>query len=244
MATTTHSKLNTVYTGLPAGSPITSAQLAAMGISADLAVHYARSGWLKRLARGVYTRPGETLLLHPSLVALERQIAGLHVGGKTALEWYGVRYYVSQQAVLHLYGWVTASLPGWFVQHFPADYHRKRLVDETPEKMLGVNRFENRDGAPLVSTPERALLELLGYLGVRQPLQEAKEIAEGAYSLRAEILMDLLKRCTSVKTVRLCLSLGRELSLPWAGKLDAAALPKGSARPWISKSKDGLLVLN
>jgi len=215
-----------------------------MGISADLAVHYARSGWLKRLARGVYTRPGETLSLHPSLLVLERQIAGLHVGGKTALEWYGVRHYVSQQAVLHLYGWVTARLPGWFVQHFPAEYHRKRLFDETPEKMLGVNRFENRDGAPLVSTPERALLELLDEVGVRQPLQEAKEIVEGTYSLRAEVLMDLLKHCTSVKTVRLCLALGRELSLPWAGKLDAAALPKGSARPWISKSKDGLLVLN
>ncbi len=243
MATTTHSKLNTVYTGLPAGSPITSAQLAAMGISADLAVHYARSGWLKRLARGVYTRPGEQLSVHPSLLVLERQIAGLHVGGKTALVWYGVRHYVSQQAVSHLYGWVTARLPDWFVRHFPAEYHRKRLFHETPKKMLGVGRFENRDGAPLASTPERALLELLDEVGVRQPLQEAREIAEGAYSLRVEVLMDLLKRCTSVKTVRLCLALGRELSLPWASKLDAAALPKGGPRPWISKSKDGLLVL-
>jgi Transcriptional regulator, AbiEi antitoxin, Type IV TA system len=63
------------------------------------------------------------------------------------------------------------------------------------------------------------------------------------YRLRAEVLMLLLKRCTSVKTVRLCLRLGRELSLPWVGKLVQAVLPKGSARPWISKSKDGLLVL-
>jgi len=232
-----------VYTRLPTGSPITSAQLAQMGISADLAVHYARSGWLKRLGRGVYTRPGESLSLDPSLLVLERQIAGFHVGGKSALEWYGVRQYVAQQAVLHLYGWVTTRLPDWFVQHFPAEYHRKRLFDETPGKMLGVGRFENRDGAPQVSTPERALLELLDEVGVRQPLQEAKEIVEGTYSLRAEVLMDLLKRCTSVKTVRLCLSLGRELSLPWVGKLDAAALPKGGSRPWISKSKDGLLVL-
>ncbi len=214
-----------------------------MGVSADLAVHYGRAGWLKRLARGVYCRPGEALSLHPSLILLQQQVAGLHVGGKTALEWYGVRQYVSQQAVLHLYGWIAARLPDWFVQHFPSEYHRKRLFNEKPEQMPGVSRFENRDGAPLVSTPERALLELLDEVGVRQPLQEAREIAEGTYSLRAEVLMDLLKRCTSVKTVRLCLRFGRELSLPWAGKLDAAALPRGSARPWISKSKDGLLVL-
>ena len=174
---------------------------------------------------------------------LQQQIAGLHVGGKTALEWYGVRQYVSQQAALHLCGWDTARLPDWFGQHFPGEYHRKRLFTEKPEQMPGVGRFENRDSAPLVSTPERALLELLDEVGVRQPLQEAREIAEGTYSLRAEVLMDLLKRCTSVKTVRLCLRLGRELSLPWVGKLDEAALPTGSARPWISKSKDGLLVL-
>jgi hypothetical protein len=37
--------------------------------------------------------------------------------------------------------------------------------------------------------------------------------------------------------------LGRELQLPWAEKLDATGLRKGSDRPWISKSRDGLLVL-
>lgn len=225
------------------GSPITSGQLAEMGVSADLAVHYARSGWLKRLGRGVYCRPGEALSLHPSLAVLQQQIAGLHVGGKTALEWYGVRQYVSRQSLLHLYGWVAARLPDWFVRHFPSEYHRKRLFNEKPDQMLDVGRFESRDGAPQVSTPERALLELLDEVGVRQPLQEAREIAEGAYSLRAEVLMDLLKHCTSVKTVRLCLRFGRELSLPWVSKLDTAALPTGSGRPWISKSRDGLLVL-
>lgn len=57
------------------------------------------------------------------------------------------------------------------------------------------------------------------------------------------MVMYLLMHCTSVKTVRLCLTLARELSLPWGGKLDADRLPKGSARPWISKSRGGLLVL-
>ncbi len=243
MATTNTSKLNSLYTSLLPGSPITSAQLAKRGISADLAVHYARSGWLERLARGVFKKPGATLLLHPSLVVLERQIEGLHVGGKTALDWYGIRHYVWRQPVVHLYGWGAARLPGWFTTHFPAEYHRKRLFDETPDKMLAVIPFENAAGAPRTSTPNRAFLELLDEVGVRQPLQEAKEIAESAHTLNAEVLTELLKRCTSVKTVRLCLSLGRELQLPWAEKLDATGLRKGSDRPWISKSRDGLLVL-
>ena len=60
---------------------------------------------------------------------------------------------------------------------------------------------------------------------------------------RADVLRELLQHCTSVKTVRLCLQLGREASLPWVDKLDPAALPTGSDRPWVSRSTDGLLVL-
>lgn len=243
MATTNRNKLNALYTRWAPGTPLTSEDLAALGISADLAVHYVRAGWLTRLMRGVYCRPNDTLALHPSLVLLQRKFDGLHVGGKSALDWYGVRQYVSQQPVLHLYGWAAARLPDWFTQHFPADYHRKRLFDEQPDTLLHVGPFEKRSGAPQVSAPERALLELLSEVGVRQPLQEARELTEGTYNLRVDVLRELLQHCISVKTVRLCLMLGRELSLPWAAKLDPGTLPTGSHRPWVSKSADGLLVL-
>ncbi|OJY54880.1 type IV toxin-antitoxin system AbiEi family antitoxin domain-containing protein [Thiobacillus sp. 0-1251] len=243
MATTERTKLNSLYRQWAAGTPLTSEDLAALGVSADLAVHYARAGWLSRLARGVYRRPNDTLNLHACLVLMQRSIEGLHVGGKSALDWYGVRQYLSQQSVLHLYGWTTARLPGWFTERFPAEYHRKRLFDEPTNDPLHAGPFEKRDGAPRVSTPERAFLEVLSEVGVRQPLQEARELAESAYSLRADVLSDLLQRCTSVKTVRLCLQLGRELTLPWVAKLDVAQLPTGSGRAWVSRSPDGLLVL-
>lgn len=74
-------------------------------------------------------------------------------------------------------------------------------------------------------------------LSARAPFRAA------SYSLRADVLNDLLKHCTSVKTARLCLQLGRELSRPWGSKLDPSQLPKGSDRPWVSRSADGLLVL-
>lgn len=239
----TQGKLKSLYARLPPGTPLTSEDLLALDISADLAVHYARSGWLERLARGVYCRPGEALALHPTLLLLERKIEGLHVGGKSALDWYGVRQYVEQRGTLQLYGWVASRLPDWFLQRFPAEYHRKRLFEEQPGALMHVTPFESRNGAPQVSSPERALLELLSDVGVRQPLQEARELMESTYNVRADILRGLLKRCTNVKTVRLCLQLGRELSLPWAAKLDRSELPTGSSRPWVSRSGDGLLVL-
>lgn len=243
MAATGPSKINKLYTRLAPGTPLTSEDLAALGISADLAVHYVRAGWLTRLARGVYCRPNDTLALYPSLLLLQRRFDGLHVGGRSALDWYGLRQYVSQQPVLHLCGWKASRLPEWFTEHFPAEYHRKRLFDEHPDALLHVGPFEKRSGAPQVSAPERALLELLSEVGVRQSLQEAREFVESAYSLRADVLRELLQHCTSVKTVRLCLQLGREGSLPWAVKLDPAKLPTGSDRPWVSRSADGLLVL-
>jgi len=228
---------------LAPGTPLTSEDLAVLDISADLAVHYVRAGWLERLARGVYCRPNDPPALYPSLVLLQRSFTGLHVGGKSALDWHGIRQYVSQRPVLGLYGWEAGRLPDWFTKRFPAEYHRKRLFDERPDALIHVQPFENRKDAPSVSVPERALLELLSEVGVRQPLQEARELVESTYSLRAAVLCDLLKRCTSIKTVRLCLQLGRELAQPWAGKLDSAQLPKGSDRAWVSRSADGLLVL-
>jgi Transcriptional regulator, AbiEi antitoxin, Type IV TA system/Transcriptional regulator, AbiEi antitoxin N-terminal domain len=243
MAKIGSSKLNALYTRLTPGTPLTSEDLSALGVSADLAVHYVRAGWLTRLTRGVFCRPNDILALHPSLLLLERRLEGLHVGGKSALDWYGLRQYVSQQPLLHLYGWAAGRLPEWFTERFPAEYHRKRLFEEQPGAMLHVGPFEKRGGAPQVSAPERALLELLSDVGVRQPLQEARELVESAYSLRAEVLRELLQHCTSVKTVRLCLQLGREGGLPWMAKLDPATLPTGSDQPWVGKSADGLLVL-
>lgn len=108
VTTTTRTKLNDLYTCTAPGTPLSSEDLAALGISADLAVHYVRAGWLQRLARGVCRRPNETLALHPSLRLLQGKIPALHDGDKSALDWHGVRHYLSQQPTLHLYGWSVA----------------------------------------------------------------------------------------------------------------------------------------
>lgn len=237
------SKLNDLFREVKPGHPVTSEELGALGISADLAVHYVRAGWLTRLARGVYARPDTPLELYPSLQQLERRLKGLHVGGKTALDWHGVRHNLAQRTQLQLYGWASGSLPAWFTERFPASYHRLRLFGEPPDAPLRVSRFQRQSGGPLVSEPERAVLELLSDVGVRQPVQEARDVLESATSLRAAVLQELLARCKQVKTVRLCLTLGRDLNLPWAAKLDPDRLPTGSDKRWVGRSKEGLLVL-
>jgi hypothetical protein len=57
------------------------------------------------------------------LGVLERSIEELHVGGKSALDWYKVRHYVEQNSTLHLYGSTSIKQTDWFLQRFPSDYH-------------------------------------------------------------------------------------------------------------------------
>lgn len=45
------------YTRLALQTPLASEDLAGLGIPVDLAVHYVRSSWLTRLARGLYCHP-------------------------------------------------------------------------------------------------------------------------------------------------------------------------------------------
>lgn len=237
------SKLKDLQNRFPPGAPLDSADLAQLGVSADLGVHYVKAGWLNRLSRGVYRRPDAPLGLHPSLRFLERRLAGLHVGGKSALDWRGIRHNVAQTTTVHLYGWKAGQLPNWFTNAFPSEYHRQRLFKEPPDALLHVSRLSRQADSPLVSEPERALLEMLNDVGVRQPLEGARDIMEGTPSLRPKVLEALLARCSRVKTVRLCLTLGKELGLPWATKLDPSLLPTGSQSAWVGRTDRGLLVL-
>ena len=91
---------------------------------------------------------------------------------------------------------------------------------------------------PPVSEPERALLELLSEVGMRQGIEEARNIMESVRSPRIEVLGNLLKHCPSVKVVRLCVQWAEELGLSWAADARAAAGPRGKGR-WTNRLPDG-----
>jgi hypothetical protein len=246
-------KLKRLFTAIPSGEPFSSQRLALLGISADLAVSYVRNGWLVRLARGVFCRTGDEPDLGRSIVFLRESLAGLHVGGRTALHWHGLLpadpgteapgSAAGTSFPLTLYGWDDGQLPAWFTTRFPATYRRKRLIREERAWPLQVGPVAGRMGLAAVSSPERALLELLSEVGISVPLAEARRAAALAGGLQGEALQALLQRCTSVKTVRLCITAGQEFAHPWYAALVLATLPRGSARPWVWRSAEGLLVL-
>src|SRR6202521_5428562 len=168
------SKINALYAKVSPGRPVTSNELAALGVSADLAVHYVRAKWLTRLARGVFARPDTPLNLHACLRLLERRDQRVHVGGKSALDWHGVRHNVAQQPHLQLYAWASGPLPSWFTEQFPSSLHRRRLFEEQPGRLLRVSRFQRQADGPLVSDPEPGGRERLCDVGGRQRRQAAR----------------------------------------------------------------------
>ncbi|SPA23803.1 conserved exported hypothetical protein [Cupriavidus taiwanensis] len=85
---------------MPRGASFCLSALSRLGISAQLAAQYVASGWLVRLAHGVYAYPNDDFNVYDALLFLQKLVPGLHVGGKTALGWQGVMHSVSSACAL------------------------------------------------------------------------------------------------------------------------------------------------
>jgi len=224
---------------LPRGEPLSTSALQAHGVSAFRASDLARSGWLTHLGRGVYMLPGDTLTREGSLAYLSQRVSGFHVGGKTALDWRGVRQNVSFREVLILWGDQPKRLPAWFTQRFDSRYQETQLFDAKLPKGFGLQPLPNGSPGVLVSVPERALLELLSDVGKIQSLQETRQIVEGLRTLREKTLDVLLSHLTRIKVVRLAELLAADFDLPWAVLAKRHSQRLGGGKRWVAVAKSG-----
>ena len=229
--------------GVSHEQPLDLAALKEHGISPALAAHYARSGYLERLGTGVYCIAGGRLDRDQSLQFLQGRVEGLHVGGRTALAWQGVRQYLEVRERLTMWATARGALPSWFTERFPSTLTCLSLFDDVTMTIEIGTPASVTDGVR-VSSRERALLELLREIRTALQLQEARELFFGTLGLRTAKMGDLLTGCTSVKTVRLFLMWASE-----AGNVDVEALranfdlPTGSASRWIGTLADGSKVV-
>jgi uncharacterized protein YyaL (SSP411 family) len=161
----------------------------------------------------------------------------------TALAWQGFAQNLSQREMICLHGLKKATLPEWFVERFPARYQASRIFDEALPEEEGLVKLPEAPDGPLVSTPERALLEMLSEVGVHQEADEARGIMESLRSLRMKELGELLRHCRKVKAARLCVVWAEELGLPWAGAAREAAAGRLGQGRWIRRLKDGSLLV-
>lgn len=183
--------------------------------------------------------PGDTLTREGCLAYFSQRISGLHVGGKTALAWRGIRQSVSFREVLTLWGDQPTRLPVWFTQRFDSRYQVTQLFDAKLRKGFGLQALPNGRSDILVAVPERALLELLSDVGKGQSLQETRQLVESLRTLREKTLDELLTHSTRIKVVRLAELLARDLGLPWAALAKRHSQRLGGGKRWIAVAKSG-----
>lgn len=225
------------------GHPIDSSMLRDMGVSAALAAHMVKSGWLQRLSQGVYLLTGDTPSRDGSITYLGRCIPGLHVGGKTALSWQGVRHNIAFREKIVLWGQKSYRIPPWVAEHLSYSYQTTTLFDDDFPYEKGLKPLPA--GAPevLVSVPERAILELASDIGKGQSMEEASNLMVGLRNLRPDVLDEFLSHCKRVKVVRLVRDLGLEADFSWARDLQKHVDRLGAGKRWSNKTKNGRLTL-
>ena len=242
---TRRSQMKQLQVNAPRGAPLDSQMLERYGVSMALAYEYVKSGWLDKLGRGVFMFAGDQLTKDASLQYLETKIPGIHVAAKSALALHGFQQNIAFLDTTILWGSKRATLPEWFQERFPARYSNSPLFDPDLPTNFGLAPMPESPSSSLVSTPERALLEMLSEVGVHQEMEEARAIMEGIRQLRSRHLQKLLLHCRMVKAVRLCVGWATELELPWAIHAHEAVADHMGTSRWVARFKSGrTLIIN
>lgn len=189
---------------------------------------YVKSGWLRRIAAGVYQFAGDAPTLYGILASYQMQ-TGLeyHIGAASALELKGYYHYVAMgKPTAVVFSPVRPPLPKWLndaeLDMNLVDVSSKVLGDE------GVERQDYRGRTLILSSPERAIMECLLLSPSRYGLTDIYYLMEMLSTLRASLVQRLLEDCTSVKVKRLFLYMAEKAHYPWFAKLDLSRISLGS----------------
>ena len=225
------SKLNRLMTVLPSGSVAVSAWLERQGISRQLVRKYVASGWLKAIGRGAFVRPGDTVEWLGGVYALQQLGLPVHVAADTALVLKGYGHFMplGGKPRVHLFGEQRETLPVWFKRHdwkVSVRISCPKLFDTT--EPTGFSEFRNGAFAVKVSSPERAILEVLHLATTNDTISTVIELMAGLGSLRPQIVQVLLEGCRSVKVKRALLWMAEQAGHEWVKHLDVNRLDLGS----------------
>jgi hypothetical protein len=261
MATQKGGKLNRLERLLPEGLLVDAAWLEYQGYSRALRHQYVSAGWLVQPVRGVYHRQRDITGWEQIVISLQTLLRyPVSVGGRSALELQGYAHYLPaspDSRTIHLYG--DKKLPGWlskfsgnaqFITHNRSRFFSKTVL---AGEALTLDNSRNDNAAtslpgglsimpwgqwkwPLViSSPERAILELMDELPRNESFHQIDMIMEGLVNLRPRRLQTLLKDARSIKVKRLFLFFADRHQHKWLSHLDLEKVGLGSGKRVIFK---------
>ncbi|MGM9853037.1 MAG: type IV toxin-antitoxin system AbiEi family antitoxin domain-containing protein [Muribaculaceae bacterium] len=228
-------KINSIRQQTPHDGIILTSWLEKSGLSRSEISDYTKSGWLRRVATGVYTFVGDSPTLYGILASYQSQInLSYHVGAASALELRGFSHYVAMgKPNAIVFTPIKPRLPKW-IGTTDLDM---RLI-EVSTIVFGNSGIEQTEynGRPLkISSPERAIMECLLLSPARYNLMDVYYLMEMLTTLRPTLVQQLLENCTSVKVKRLFLYMADKSGHRWFSKLDVSKISLGSGTRSISK---------
>ena len=213
-----------------------SSWLSAEGISRAEQAAYVQSGWLEKVAHGVYKVAGANVSLFSAISAYNTQLGKqCIIGAETALEIRGYSHYVPMgKPLAFLFTEAHAKLPRWFQTTKWDRTLRYHTISLWADGSLGLEQREEGGRTLLISSPERAIMECLNRSYVAQTLMDTYYIMEMLTTLRPKLVQQLLEQCSSVKVKRLFLYLAEKANHPWFKAIDTDKVNLGSGRRMIS----------
>jgi hypothetical protein len=228
------------------------------GYSRQLLSHYVRAGWLEQPTRGVYRRPRGSLTCQQLVISLQTFLDyPFAVGGRTALELQGYAHYLSHgDKPIHLYG--PKPPPSWLHNvrlDVRFEYHKdqklfltnlvapqlKSLVKTGSSAASSVNDtlttlpWGQWSWPMVLSTPERALLELLDELPNRESFHQVDMLVQGMTNLSPRRLQKLLTDCKNVKVKRLFFFFADRHRHAWLKQLKKDSFNLGKGKRMLVK---------
>ncbi len=246
MAEQNNGKLNRLNRILPEGFLVDAAWLAAQGYSTSLRSQYLDSGWLVQPTRQVYQRSRSELNWQQVVISLQTLLErDLAVGGRTALELKGYGHYLSyHQTEVHLYGpqhpptWLNKlPIPAKFVYHnsgrlWNYTVNLGTIATESDSTLDDVTSYlwGQTGERMLLSSPERAVLEVLDELPDHESFHQVDQLFEGLTNLSPRRLEKLLLDCQSVKVKRLFFFFADRHKHAWLSRINKTAIDLGKGK--------------
>lgn len=213
-----------------------SSWLSAQGVNRAEQAAYVQSGWLEKVAHGVYKVAGADVSLFSAVSAYNTQLGKqCIIGAETALEIRGYSHYIPMgKPLAFLYTDAHVKLPQWFFTQEWDRTLRYHTISLWKDNNLGIEQREEYGRHLFISSPERAIMECLNRPFIAQTLMDTYYIMEMLTTLRPKLVQQLLEQCSSVKVKRLFLYLAEKANHPWFKTIDTNRVNLGSGRRMIS----------
>jgi hypothetical protein len=237
MTSENESKINNLLKVAPKNAVLTTAWLKEQGISNKLAWWYAKSGWLEHISDGAYCFAGNHITWAGAISAAQQQLKlPIYPGGKTALQLLGKGHYINMALqTIQLFAAPKTKIPRWlqspywkesFTIYRPTLFNTKNTAWQTT--------FEIAGQSLLISTPEKASLELCFLVPNTVTFTEAALILDGLPRMRPKLLQDLLEACLSYKAKRLLLYLAEHFQHAWVSEINLNSIDLGKGKRVIA----------